>query len=215
MTELKPLSSFPPIARLFIGLFTTLMLLVCAWAVWIYSVEKGEVDQSLLNPPLTPEAEIEVISSDSSAVLAPIWDSEHAGLALPLDSGEIDTMEDLSDLVEGYDGVGDDNEYREEPENRFRHNLGLAHVHVNGQTLLFFALGAVFLFTSVKLALKKTVLWSFAIMILAHTIGLTGEGFHWIYDDLLALSGVLLLALVAYMCLMIYVDLARSPRDST
>ena len=211
MNDLRPLSSFPPIAKLFIGLFTTLMLLVCLWAAWMYTVEKGEGSEDATLANLTPQDEIDAIAADSAAVLAPIWDSGHAGQGLPLDSGEIDTMEESADLVEGYDGVGNDQEYSEEAESRLRHNLGLAHVHVNGETLLFFALGAVFLFTSVALWLKKLVLWVFAAMIVAHAVGLSGAGYHWVFDDILALSGVILLALIAYMCLMIYVDLGRKP----
>lgn len=213
MVELKPLSSFPPIAKLFVGLFTTLVLCVCLWAVWIYTVERGErvEDSTLAN--LTPQDEIDAIAADSEAVLAPIWDSGHAGQGIPLDSGEIDTMEESADLVEGYDGIGDDQNYGEEAESQLRHNLGLAHVHINGETLLFFALGGVFLFTSVKLWLKKLVLWVFAAMILAHAVGLTGEGYHWIFEYILALSSVIQLVLIAYLCLMIYVDLGRRPQS--
>ena len=209
MNDLRPLSSFPPIAKLFVGLFTTLMLCVCLWAVWIYTVEKGEVDEDLA-AALSAEDEIEAVASDSGTVLAPIWDSAHAGEPEPIDSGVVDTMEEIADLVKGYDGVGDDDQY-EEAESRLRHNLGLAHVHVNGQTLLFFALGGIFLFTSVKPRLKKTVLWTFAAMILLHTVGLSGEGYHWAFDDLIALTGVILLALIAYMCLTIFIDLGRKP----
>jgi hypothetical protein len=209
MTELKPLSSFPPIAKLFIGLFTTLMLLVCLWTVWIYTVSEGEVDEHPAVSVLTPGDEIEAIATDSETALAPIWDTGHAGEPEPLDSARIDTMESMTDLANGYDGVGDDNEYAGAAESHLRHNLGLAHMHVNGQTLLFFALGGVFLFTSVKLWIKKIVLWVFAIMIVCYTIGLTGEGYYSYFDDLLALSGLVLLALIAYMALMIYVDLGR------
>ena len=211
MNDLRPLSSFPPIARLFVGLFTTLTLCACLWAVWIYTVEKGGVDDESTAANLTAQDEIDALESDSSAVLAPIWDSGHAGQGIPLDNGEIDTMQEFADLVEGYDGVGNDHAY-DEAESPFRHNLGLAHVHVSSQTLLFFALGAVFLFTSVKLWLKKLVLWAFAAMIVAHAVGLSGEGYHWVFDDMLALSGVILLVMIAYMCLMIYVDLGRSPK---
>jgi hypothetical protein len=210
MNDLRPLSSFPPIAKLFVGLFTTLMLCVCLWAVWIYTIEKGEVDDDTA-AALSAEDEIDAVASDSSVVLAPIWDSGHAGAGIPLDNGEIDTMEEFADLVEGYDGVGDDQEYGGDAESHIRHNLGLAHVHVNGQTLLFFALGGIFLFTSVKSRMKKAVLWTFAAVILLHTIGLSGEGHHWAFDDLLAISGVILLALIAYMCLTVFIDLGRKP----
>jgi hypothetical protein len=236
MTELKPISSFPPIVKLFVGIFTSLMLLVCLWAVWIYTVDRGEADTLAYtqSPGLANESatatqpdterrrgrdelsardEMEVIESDSETALAPIWDTTHAGEPEPLDSSRIDTMESIADLTKGYDGVGDDDVSQVKGESHLRHNLGLAHVHVNGQTLLFFALGAVFLFTTVKPRVKKTVLWAFALTVVAHTIGLTGEGYHSLFGDLLALSGVVLLALIGYMCLMIFVDLGRSPKQ--
>ncbi|MCX6834437.1 MAG: hypothetical protein NTW07_04770, partial [candidate division Zixibacteria bacterium] len=113
MVDLKPLSSFPPIAKLFISLFTTLVLCVCLWAVWIYTVGEVEGDDDSTIATLTDQEEIDAIAADREAVLAPIWDSGHAGQEIPLDSGEIDTMEESADLVEGYDGVGNDQNYGE------------------------------------------------------------------------------------------------------
>ncbi len=166
MKDLDRINKFPPAARLFAFVFTTLMLLVCLWAVWIYTVEKGEVDRDNLPAYM----------ADNGAASAGSSDGESKDL---------------------------------------RRNLGLAHTHVNGQTLLFFALGLLFLFTSVGLKTKKRILWTFGITILVHTVGLSGEGFHWIFDDLLAISGVLLLILIAYMCLMIYVDLGRKKPETS
>lgn len=217
------LPSFSPLAKLFVGLFTTLMLLVCLWAVWIYTVSKGEVDEDNLpaylqtdpRDNLTSGEEIDAIASDSEAVLAPMWDSSHAGEPEKIDSADIDSMEELAENQEAVDSAalrGSFGEPNVDSESHLRHNLGLAHTHVNGQSLLFFALGALFLFTSVKWKTKKIVLWSFAICIFVHAVGLSGQGFHWVFDDILALSGLLMLALIAYMCLMIYVDLGRTPK---
>ena len=221
------LPSFSPLAKLFVGLVTTLMLLVCLWAVWIYQVSKGEVDedhlpaylQSKTQDNLTPEQEIDAIASDSETVLAPVWDSSHAGEPEKLDSTDIDSMEELAETEEVPEAsdssalpVGSNEPYVD-GESHLRYNLGLAHTHVNGQTLLFFALGLLFLFTSVKPKTKRIVLWSFAACILIHAVGLSGQGFNWIFDDILALSGVVMLALIAYMCLMIYVDLGRTPKE--
>ena len=167
----RRIPGFPAGIKLFLGLFATLVLGVCVWAVWIYTVEKGGVDPSDLPAYMSEEA-AETATHDSLVAENPA-----------------------------------DNK------TRLRHNLGLAHVHVNGQSLLFFALGAVYLFTSVKLRTKKIVLITFGISILVHAVGLSGEGFHWFFDDILAVSGVVMLALIAYMCLMIYVDLGRSRRD--
>ncbi len=167
MLDQKQISQLSPTSKLFVALFTTLMLAVCLWAVWIYTAERGEVDESNLPAYLNPE-------SDEAAEIPN---------AKPEDESE--------------------------EEDRLKHNLELAHVHVNGQTLLFFALGAVFLFTSVSRKIKKLALWAFALTIVMHTVGLTGEGYHWVFNDMLAISGVLMLVLIAYMCFMIYVDLGQ------
>ena len=237
MNEWVKIPGFPPIAKLFVALFTTLMLFVCLWAVWIYAVSKGEVDETNLpaylshatRDDLSPEDEIEAIASDSDATLAPIWDAEHAGRDERLDAADLDTMEDIVEEQEAAEEEAStetaDETYAapdeepaptdyEESESHLRHNLGLAHVHVNGQTLLFFALGSLFVFTSVKRHIKKAVLWAFGISILVHAVGLSGAGFNSIFDDILALSGVVMLALIAYMCLMIYVDLGRKPKKN-
>jgi len=99
-------------------------------------------------------------------------------------------------------------------ERRLKHNVKLAHTHINGQTLLFFAMGFVFLFTSVKPKIKKIVFWVFAISVIVHNIGLTGENFYWLYSELVAVSGVLILVSIAYMAIVIYADLLRKPVDS-
>ncbi len=95
-----------------------------------------------------------------------------------------------------------------------RHNLGLAHTHINGQTLLFFAIGLIFLFTSAKEKIKKIVLWLFAVSIVVHTIGLSGMHYASIYDDILAISGVAILVLIVYMAFVIVIDLAKKPTVS-
>jgi len=218
--EQKRISQLSPTGKLFVALFTTLMLGVCLWAVWIYTAERGEVDPDHLPAYLIDESEeaveseIEAIAADSESVLAPVWDLEHRGEEDPFDSSEIDSMMvragyDADDYEPGPAVVPAGDDLAIEDEDHLEHNLGLAHVHINGQTLLFFALGAVFLFTSVSPRLKKTVLWLFAVVIVLHTVGLTGEGYHWVFDDMLAISGVLMLLLIAYMCLRIYVDLGR------
>ena len=179
MLSLIKISGFPPIAKLFVAIFTTLMLAVCVWAVWIYTVEKGEVDPQHLPEYLQNE-------------------TQHSG---------------TSNVVPPAQPEPEKPSTAQEHHKHLRKNLGLAHTHVNGQTLLFFALGSLFIFTSVKHKTKKIVLWTFGISILVHAVGLSGEGFHWFFDDILALSGLVMLLLIAYMCLMIYVDLAKTPSN--
>ena len=77
--------NLPGYARLFVAIFTTLMLLVIMWAALIYLVEKGRVT---VKDPLAymkesaverREREIEAILADPNSVLAPISDSICSG----------------------------------------------------------------------------------------------------------------------------------------
>ncbi len=232
------LSDLPPYGKVFVGIFTTLMLLVCVWAGLIYYVSKGVVDKDHLpayltqnqTPAMTHEdsAKVEkadfdrqvdagLYAEDSEAVLAPDWeDTTIAGRPIHADSvsnlqhfrhTDSAIAADTADSARGYDVDW----YGEKP--NLRHNVGLAHTHVNGQTLLFFAIGLVFLFTSTPAKTKKTVYWVFGIAIVLHTLGLTGQGFVGICDDILAISGAALVVVIAYMALRIYADLAKKPRE--
>lgn len=212
MSELRLLSSFPPITRLFVGLFTTLVLLGCLWAGWLFVVEWSDVGDADLSYPLTSEDEIDAIAADTAAALAPIWDTNHAGEPEPVDSGVIDTMEEFSDLVQGYDGVGNDDEYQEPLDYLIRRNLDQALVQLSIQTLLFIALGTIFLLVSMRSWLKKFLLWVFAAAIMVNAVGLSGAGIHWFFDYLLTAARLVLLVVVLYICVMIYVELGKSPQ---
>lgn len=215
------LRNLPPYGKLFVGIFTSLMLLVCLWAVWIFyeargKVGEGDVPLYMKNQSIVTDSaalheelqkDIEEIASDSEAVQAPVWDSIEAGEDYPLDSAEV-TRIALMALAQQKE-IDEANKLHEETD--FRHNLGLAHTHVNGQTLLFFAIGFLFLFTSASPKTKKVTLWLFALCIVAHTAGLTGQGYSWVWDDLLAISGVLMLGVIAYMAFLIFVDLGKKP----
>jgi hypothetical protein len=218
------LSDLPPFAKLFVAIFTSLMLLVCLWAVWIFYETKGKIGDDAL--PLYMQTtsipvdsatvseeisqDIAEIAIDSEAVQAPVWDSIQAGEEQPLDSSEVARIAFLAIAQQQASAEAE----RTSTESKFRRNLGLAHTHVNGQTLLFFAIGVVFLFTSVAPATKKIIYWIFGLGVVMHAAGLTGQGYHWIWDDLLAMTGVLMLVVIVYMALMIFVDLGKSPRIS-
>jgi hypothetical protein len=86
----------PPFAKLFVGIFTTLMVLVCVWAVAIFTVEEGLVgeeehlgyftgDDPTVNDP-TQQGESDIEAEDTATVLAPIWDSDFVGREIPIDS---------------------------------------------------------------------------------------------------------------------------------
>lgn len=217
------LSNLPNVGKLFVGIFTTLMLLVCLWAVFIFYVDKGIIDEdsvplyltkTMTGPPAQAEADlrqdIEEVVSDSESVLAPIWDSTFAGEEAVADSATVAHEFEIADEQAAAEEkqVETESEYGSHHEH-LRRNVGLAHTHINGQTLLFFTLGLVFLFSSATAKIKKIVFWVFGATILLHAVGLSGEGFGSFFDDILAVSGVAILVVIAYMALMIYVDLGR------
>jgi hypothetical protein len=231
------LSDLPGFGKLFVAIFTALMLFVTLWAAFIYYVDEGVVDTNHLPAYLTqdnsqpadssdfPQDVEDITDDDSSAVLAPIWDTTMKGQEVNLDTaspeesstvkkaiGEQESGDRTIDMS-GYDGDKDD----ETPDQltHLRRNVGLAHTHINGQTLLFFALGAIFLFSSAPPRTKKYVYWIFGIAVLGHNIGLTGWGFYSIFDDLLSISGVTLLVVIIYMSFLIFIDLAKSGGDAS
>ncbi len=61
--------------------------------------------------------------------------------------------------------------------------------------------------------MKKILLIVFGSAILLHAVGLSGEGFHWFYDDILALSGLTLLVIIPYICFLIFIDLLKKPTE--
>ncbi len=179
MFENIKLSNLACYAKLYVGLFTTLMLCICGWAVLILYVEKGMVSESQV-PSYVKQP---YGSVDSSKVLEkkPEQRPEQAPPSF---------------------------------ERRLKHNVKLAHTHINGQTLLFFAMGLVFLFTSAKPKIKKIVYCVFAVSVVVHNIGLTGDNFHWLFEEMVAVSGVLILVCIAYMAIVIYADLLTKPIES-
>ena len=217
------LSNLPGYGKLFVAIFTTLMLLVVFWAMFIFYITKGVVDEDTRLPAylthdtsgveqsadLDRQETAEQLSEDSSAVLAPVWDSNFVGEEIHVDSATNIQQFRVRDS-EMAAGTEEVRTYGQDEKPDFEENVGLAHTHVNGQTLLFFAIGFVFLFTSSSAKVKKIVYWVFGTAILLHTIGLTGQGYHWLFDDMLAASGVALLVVIVYMALLIYVELART-----
>ncbi len=207
------LSDLPGYAKLFVAVFTALMLCVCFWAAALYTVDKGVVDPNNLPAYLQAVADKNIPhhtdttseAFDTLPVMAPVWDSTLKGQEMPLDSISAESLRVVGMAKET---VFVDTEH----ESKLRENLGLAHTHINGQTLLYFAFGFIFLFTSATASRKKLVYWVFGIAILVHNIGLTGQGYCWVFDDLLALSGVVILLTIAYMAMLIFADLGKSPR---
>lgn len=219
------LQNLPPYGKLFVGITTSLILCVVLWAMLIFYVDKGLVDEDNLPAYMQTEEETlpdiaqiydeaELISEDSLAELAPDWDSNFAEDTLS-NVNPIALAEKFIESEEAQNENSDDDtalvdeEFEYDSQNQLRDNVGLAHTHINGQTLLYFVLGFLFLFTSTKDKTKKFVYLIFGIAVFTHAVGLTGEGFHWFFDNLLALSGVTLLVVIPYMSFLIIIDLFK------
>jgi hypothetical protein len=198
------LRNLPPHAKTFVGIFTVLMLCVCVWAVSIYTARYGRVDLQNLPAYLRTndlKADINELKSDSSAVMAPVWDSMHGGEEQPVDSATLEAIKRRP--AQNHDLIGRVTDPDED--------LGLAHTHVNGQTLLFFAIGLIFLFSSATPRAKKIVYWIFGLSVLGHNLGLSFRSCSGLFGDILAVSGILILAAIAYMAFVIFADLAKNP----
>lgn len=194
------LRNLPPYAKTFVGVFTSLMLCVCIWAAWIYTARYGRVDSNNLPAYLEKsdlKADVEELKTDSDAVIAPVWDDSSAGEERPIDSAAIETIGKQAVLSSRRSGTDPDVD------------LGLAHTHINGQTLLFFALGLVFLFSSATPKLKKIVYCAFGVLVVTHNVGLSFRSCGGVWGDLLAVSGVGILLLIAYMSFVIFADLLK------
>lgn len=225
--NISNLSDLPPFGKLFVGIFTTLVLLVCLWAILILYMDKGMVDESTMpqystttaptdEPSLDAgrlEVDVKEVLEDSLAVLAPVWDTNLAGEEVVVDSTALEQQfAEHSDEAVG--GGQNDAPWEEDEFYHLRENVGLAHTHINGQTLLFFALGLVYLFTSATPKMKKLTFPVFGAAIVLHAVGLTGEGFHRVFDDLVVVGGVIILVCILYMALMIYADLGKKGKTS-
>ena len=216
--ELYRISGLPPAGKLFVGIFTALVLCVCLWSVHVFYIEEFADDYEFeevafdYDEPAYDAEEVaeQLLTEDPDAVHAPVWDSNQAGLEETLDVEEL--AEELSEHareVETYDGDYDDYVDLEAGENQYHENVGLAHTHISGQALLFFAIGLVFLFTSASTGFKKTVYWLLGLSIVAGTVGFTGAGYHTIFDILAIVGGAGLLIMVVIMAVIIFRDLGR------
>ena len=171
MNNIK-LSNLNRPAKIFVGFFTALMVMVCIWAVLIYYVEIGVTDRADLP---------EYMKTDSA--------------------------------IEDFDNTDKQESPASEDEVEFNENVEIAHTHINGQTLLFFAIGLVFLFSSAPDSLKKKLYIIFGVAVIVHTIGLTGQGYNSIFEDILALSGMGIIISILYMSLYIFIDLSKQSNE--
>lgn len=185
------LTKLPPYGKLFVGLFTFLMLAVFLWATTLATVESGIFGHQE-SEEYDYQADMETILSDDQAVTAPDWS----------DSGEQEPIDESN--AEEFTEPGEESAWE-----TFEDNLKLSHVHLNGHTALFFGLGAIFLFSTVSPRAKKLSLWIFGVAIFLHAVGLAGLD-SCTYGKILSyIGGIPLLSMILFMSLRIFADLRR------
>ena len=185
------LTKLPPCGKLFVGLFTFLILAVFFWAATLATMDSGLFKEEE-SEEYDYRADMETILSDDEAVTAPNW--ADSGEQEPIDESNVDEFKEPGE---------------ESPWKNFEDNLKLSHVHLNGHTALFFGLGAIFFFSTVSYKTKKVVYWIFGIAILLHAIGLAGVD-SCPYGKILSyIGGVPLLLMILFMSFKIFGDLRR------
>jgi len=199
MFENIKLSRLPGYGKLFVALFTVLVILVVLWMVLLGAMESGIIGEPVqrFDYEAAEEAldqEIEAIMADEQAVTAPNW----------TDSGQQEpiTPED-EEIFE---------EYAEEELpfwELFREKVGEGLEHISSQALIFFALGLLFLFTGYSIGIKKFFYWLLAILIALYAIGTSGHGFCWPADFLFYSACPLILIILFIMAIMVLKDLGR------
>ncbi len=190
------LTKLPPYGKTFVGLFTALMLGVFLWAGTLATIESGifgaDEDEQTAVANYDYQGDMQSIMADSEAVTAPNW----------ADSGQEEPIN--PDNLGNFAGAQEQTTWE-----KFVDNFKLAHVHLNGHTALYFALGLIFFFSAVPPRTKKIAYWILAISIFIHAVGLAGLD-TCVYGKILTyIGGPPLLATVLYMCIRIFIDLRK------
>jgi hypothetical protein len=197
MWENFNLTKLPPYGKVFVGMFTALMVAVFIWAGTLATIESGifgnDEDQKAAVDNYDYEADMETITADSLAVSAPNW--ADSGQEEPIDG------DDLGDFAANTD--------QKSTWDKFNDNLRLSHVHLNGHTALYFALGVIFLFSTATPGWKKLVYWVFGIGIMIHTLGLASIDTCPYGKVLTLIGGPPLLLSILFMVFIIFSDLRK------
>lgn len=180
----------PPYGKTFVGLFCILVLIVLVWMTMLGLLHAGLIGYHYEDCPTTNTLKMEAMLATQEATVDPLWD----------DSGEV--------------LVNNDPLFQEKAGHLsnwhiFRDNLEWAIEHAGTQTLLFFALGLVFMFTTYSDKAKKRMYWIGFILIALHVIALSGCGFCLPANILVYTSGPLLLLVFAIMSIMVLANLKK------
>lgn len=189
------LAKLPPYGKTFVGLFACLVMVVIVWMMIVDLMEwevLGEKAETFEEYDIA--ADMETIMADDRAVTPPVWSD--SGQQEPIEPSDIERFKEAAEPGMSF-------------LSRFEENAGRALKHVSVRTLLYFAIGLMFMFTTVSPKAKKLFYWSLAILMILHFIGLTGRGFCWPADALIYICSPLILILLFAMAIVILVNMRK------
>ncbi len=220
------LSKLPGYGKLFVALYTLLVILVVIWMTILGAMEAGIIgDMGPYDDEMELAGEYEPYddNEDEEAAAAEDYDElliEDSAVTPPQwgDSGE---QEDIAMAdTEMFAGPEEEEEYEEEYEGyvededitfwlHFNENMRAAIEHLSSQAMLFFGLGIFFLFSGYSKGTKKLFFWILGILIGLHLLGISGQGFCWPADLLTYSAGPLILIGFFIMGIMILAGLGQ------
>jgi hypothetical protein len=183
-------SDLPPYGKLFVGLFCILVLIVLVWMTVLGLLHAGIVGYHYEDCPTDNTLKMEAMLATQTPTVEALWD----------DSGKVIDIDDP--LFHGQPGHLSNWHI-------FRDNLEWAIGHAGTQTMLFFALGLIFMFTNYSDKARKRMYWLGFNLIVLHVIALSGCGFCLPANVLIYTSGPLLLLILAIMTIMILASLRK------
>lgn len=182
------LSTLPEYSKTFALLFCLLVLGIIMWMILLGFMHAGILGTH--NDPGLSEntVKMEGMLAESEGVTESVWDDT---LGILAEDDEFEhAVDDLSD------------EWA-----MFQENVEWTLEHVGVQSLLFFAIGFLFMGTGIAGKTKKRIYWSGFVLIVLHMLGLSGCGFCTPANILLYVTGPLILVVFFAMTIMIMIGL--------
>ena len=206
MLENFNLPKLPPYGKLFVSLFCILILMIVVWMTVLGLMEAKiigapEFDEESAIEEYDAQADIQTIALDDQAVTPPDWSD--SGEQEPIESEDIDEYEEFAE--EQFD----EEDYALTFWEKFKENMEWSMGHLSTQTILFFALGFLFVLTTYSAGVKKLFLWLLGIFSIVHAFGIAGFDFCWPATVFTWIGGPLLLIIMFIMALMILLNVRQ------
>ena len=202
MFEQYSLSKWPSYGKTFVAVFA---LLIIGIVLWMFILGAMESKMFCSGPTydeygVVPEKEaMEPLFEESELVTPPDWTD--SGEQKVITKGDADDFRNLDDYGELEPNVSF--------WNQFSANMGWSIEHFASESMLFFAVGFLFLFTGYSTKTKRFLIVWTGVLIVLHAFGTAGFGFCWPSDFLMYGIGPLLLLTLLLMAVMILKDLGR------